>query len=332
MKDHPMKNVLRHICPALLLVTLMGTAIAPVNAAEKKSAKVMTQNEGVAATVNDEPITLSDVYDRLKLMIVSSGLPNSPEIQQRLKTQVLNMLIEEKLQVQEASQQGITITQEDIDGGFATIAGNNKMEPGEFKAMMQRGGIRVRTLENQIRAQIAWGKVVQRKLRPQIEVSETDIDARETLVTSSLGKTQYQVAQIFLPVDTMQNDAEVKALADRLRIEMTQKNAPFPQVAQQFSQEAAAARGGDLGWVQDGQLPDALSEALVTMQEGALSEPIRSISGYHIVFLRGKRTVQQENLPTRDQLMQQIGTERLDRLQRRYLLDLKADAFVDRRI
>lgn len=327
-----MKIVLRQICPALLVLSLCGAAITPAHAADKKDAKAMVQNEGVAATVNDEPITLSDVYDRLKLMIVSSGLPNTPDIQQRLKTQVLNMLIEEKLQVQEARQQGINITQEDVDGGFATIAGNNKMEPDRFKAMLQHGGIRIRTLENQIRAQIAWGKVVQRKLRPQIEVSETDIDARETFVASSLGKTQYQVAQIFLPVDSMQNDAEVKALADRLRIEMTQKNAPFPQVAQQFSQEAAAARGGDLGWVQDGQLPDALNEALATMQEGTLSEPIRSISGYHIVFLRGKRTVQQENLPNRDQLMQQIGTERLERLQRGYLNDLKAGAFVDRRV
>lgn len=329
-------NNLRQICYAFTALSLplflMGGIAAPSIAAEKNNTKIMVQNEGVAATVNDEPVTLSDVYDRLKLMIISSGLPNTKEIQERLQGQVLNMLIEEKLQVQEARQQGITVTQEEIDTGFATIATNNQLEPARFKALLQQDGIRVRTLENQIRSQIAWGKVVQRKLRPQIDISESDIDAREQLVASSIGKTQYQVAQIFLPVDSAANDAEVKELAERLRVEMTQKNAPFPQVAQQFSQEAAAARGGDLGWVQEGQLPDALNAALAEMNEGELSQPIRSLTGYHLVLLRGKRQVQQENLPTRDQLMQQIGTERLDRMQRRYLIDLKADAFVDRRV
>ena len=323
-----MKFVLRQLYPALVALSLIGGVALPAIAADK----AMVQNEGVAATVNDEPITLSDVHDRLELMIVSSGLPNTPDIQARLKNQVLNMLIEEKLQVQEARQQGITVTQEEIDSGFATIAGNNKIEPARFRTLLEQDGIRIRTLENQIRSQIAWGKVVQRKLRPQIDITESDIDAREQLVSASVGKTQYQVAQIFLPVDSAANDAEVKALADRLRVEMTQKNAPFPQVAQQFSQEAAAARGGDLGWVQEGQLPDALNEALAGMSEGELSQPIRSLTGYHLVLLRGKRLVQPENLPTRDQLMQQIGTERLDRMQRRYLIDLKADAFVDRRV
>lgn len=336
-----MKIALRPTRSFLLTSTILVLAVLPVTtvfaaepAAKTKSvvSKSMTQNEGVAATVNDEAITLSDVYDRLKLMVISSGLPNTPDIQQRMKNQVLNMLIEETLQVQEARNLGITITPEEIDGGFATIARNNNTEAPIFKAALQKEGIRVRTLENQIRAQLAWGKVVQRKLRSQVDVSENDIDERQRLLESSLGKTQYQVAQIFLPVEPGQSDADIKTLAEKLRAEMTQKNAPFPQVAMQFSQEAAAARGGDLGWVQEGQLPDALNELMPTMKEGELSQPVRSLTGYHLVLLRGKRSVQAENLPTRDQLMQQIGTERLERLQRRYLRDLKADAYVDRRV
>ncbi|MBI2233705.1 MAG: peptidyl-prolyl cis-trans isomerase, partial [Micavibrio aeruginosavorus] len=163
-------------------------------------------------------------------------------------------------------------------------------------------------------------------------VTDRDIDDRMELLQASLGKEQYLVAEIFLPVDTMAQDADTLALAQRLTREILQNKAPFQKVAAQFSQGAAAARGGDLGWVQEGQLPDPLNALVATMKEGDLSQPARSLTGYHILLLRSKRVVQAENLPTRDQVMNFIGTERLDRLQRRYLMDLKAEAFVERRV
>ncbi|HEY8189730.1 MAG TPA: peptidylprolyl isomerase, partial [Micavibrio sp.] len=193
-------------------------------------------------------------------------------------------------------------------------------------------GIQLSTLRDQIRSQIAWGKVVQKKLRPQVEVTDNDVDEREHFLQTSLGKTQYRVAEIFLPVDSQQQDADVQGLAKRLTTEILQNKAPFPQVAAQFSQGAGAAKGGDLGWIQEGQLPDPLNAALASMNDGDMTQPLRSPAGYHILLLRGKRTVQAENLPARDQIMNQIGTERLDRLQRRYLMDLKSGAFVERRV
>ena len=288
--------------------------------------------EGIAVVVNDDVVTMSDVQDRMKLLIVSSGLPNNDEIRARMKGQVLNMLIDESLQMQEARARSIAVTNEDISEGFETIARQNNMTGDQFQAILKKSGINHRTLEKQIRAQIAWGKVVQKSLRPQVEVSDTDIDDRMDFLLSRLGKTQYQVAEIFLPVDGPQQDQEILALAQKLTREIIERRAPFQQVAAQFSQGAAAARGGDLGWVQEGELPDPINSVILGMKDGDLSQPIRSLTGYHILFLRGKRTVEQENLPTRDQVMQQIGTERLDRLQRRTLMDLKAEAFVEKRV
>lgn len=314
--------MMRMLC---VLATLMLTSVLPAPAQAARS-------EGIVAVVNDAPISASDLGDRLKLMIISSGMPNTPEIQDKLRNQVLNMLIEENLQMQEAQQLNIVVEPAEVETGFASIAQQNQISVEQFKGMIQRSGIPLRTLEQQIRSQIAWGKVIQRKLRPQIEISESDIDERQRFLESSIGKAQYQVAEIFLPVDSTTQEAEVLALAQRLSREMTEKRAPFPQVANQFSQGAAAARGGDLGWVQDGQLPDPLNALLGTMKEGDLSAPTRSLTGYHILLLRGKRSVAAENIPPRDQIMQQIGTERLDRAQRRYLMDLKAEAFVERRV
>ena len=296
------------------------------------STPVSAGQEGIAAVVNADAITISDVEDRLKLMIVSSGMPYNDDIRNRLRGQVLNMLVDESLQMQEARAAGIEITPEEIENGFATIAKSNNMPPDQFKAILGRSGIRIATLRDQIMSQIAWGKVVQKKLRPQIEVTDRDIDERQEHLQANLGKSQYLLAEIFLPVDNGAQEAEVQALAQRLVREIVDGKAPFPKVASQFSQGASAAKGGDLGWIEEGQLPDPLNELVLSMKDGDVSKPVRSLSGYHILLLRGKRTVSQENLPTRDQIMSQIGNERLDRMQRRYLMDLKAEAFVERRV
>lgn len=307
-------------------VVLLAVTVMP----ERGSAQPRV--EGIAAIVNTDAITVSDVEARLRLMIVSSGMPYNDDIRNRLRGQVLNMLVDESLQIQEARNLGIEVMPEEIDNGFATIAQNNNMSEDQFKDVLSRGGIRMETLRDQVRAQIAWGKVVQRKLRPQVDVTERDIDERLQYLDSNLGKAQYLLAEIFLPVDTAAQDGEVLAMAQRLVREVVQGKAPFQQVAAQFSQGATAARGGDLGWMQEGQLPDPLNEVVATMKEGDVSQPVRSLTGYHIMLVRGKRLVQPENMPTPDQVKNQIGNERLDRLQRRYLMDLKAEAFVERRV
>lgn len=319
---------------ALIAVTaLMMLSVSPVLAANEQSAKKTSiTNEGIAAVVNDEAITMSDVVERMKLLIASSGMPNNADMQQRMKGQVINMLIEETLQSQEARKLNIKVTPEDIDGGFATIAQNNHTDKDRFKAMLSHEGISLRTMERQIGAQIGWGKVVMRKIRPTIDVTDTDVDSRLQMMKSRVGKTQYSIAEIFLPVDATAQDAETLALAQKLLSEINKNPASFPQIAFQFSQEAASARGGDLGWVQDGDLPDAVNAAVAEMKEGSISQPIRSLTGYHIVLLRGKKAVTETDLPSRDAVLEQIGNERLERAQRRYLSDLKSSAFIDRRV
>lgn len=315
---------------ACLCALQLITVSQPAGAADDLAGP--SQGEGIAAVVNDEPITMSAVYDRMKLMMASSGMPNTPEIQAKLKTQVVNMLIDETLQMQEAKRLSLSVTPEEVANGFATVAQQNKFTAQQFQDILVHSGIRLNTLQDQIKAQIAWGKVIQRKLRPQVEVNANDVDEQEKFLKSNIGKTQYLIAEIFLPVDNAQQDPDVKALAEKIIHELKDNHAPFQRLAVQFSQEAAAARGGDLGWLQDSELPEQIRPAVAAMNEGDLSVPLRSLTGYHIILVRGKRTVQAENIPSKDEIMNQIGTDRLDRLQRSYLMDLKAEAFVERRV
>lgn len=171
----------------------------------------------------------------------------------------------------------------------------------------------------------------QKTLRPKILLSDVDIDDRIRRMESAIGKTEYLLAEIFLPVENRKQDGEKKALANRLVAEIRERGAPFPAVARQFSQSAGAAQGGNLGWVPEDQLDPAIAKALKSADKGKMTAPVRVADGYHIVLLRDTRTITKESIPSREQVMNMIGTEALERLARRKLRDLRDSAFIDTR-
>lgn len=309
-------------CLFLIAFLCLSGGLRPANAASEK----------IAATVNDDAVTVSDVEDRMHLILVSSGLPENAEMRSKLKAQVLDTLIEERLRMQEAGRLEIAVTPEEIEKGLATVAAQNNVDVGRFKAMLAAGRINIRTLRDQIESQLAWTQVIQKKLRPQVTIGEADVDERMARLSASVGKTEYLLAEIFLPVESSKDEAQARQLGQRLVAEMRERGAPFPAVARQFSRAAGAARGGDLGWIRAGQLPEALDSAVSKLEKGRITDPVRSANGYHILLLREKRTIAKETLPTREQVLNQIGIEHLDRLQRRYLLDLRSAAFIETRV
>ena len=119
--------------------------------------------------------------------------------------------------------------------------------------MLKSTGVPQTALEDQVRAQLGWRQLIQRRFVSQVEISDTQIDEVVERLKANQGKPQYLVASIFLAVDQDAGEAEVKALADRLVSEI-RRGAPFPAVARQFSQAAGAQGGGDMGWVLAGQL------------------------------------------------------------------------------
>lgn len=296
------------------------------------SSLAYARTEGIAAIVNEDAISMSDVEDRMKLIVVSSGLPDNKEIRDKLTAQIVGVLIEEQIKMQEARRMEINITQEEIDQGFASIAQQNKATPEQFREMVTRAGFNIETMNRQIEAQLAWNKVIQQKIRPQITITDTDVENYLERINNNKGKTEFLAAEIFLPVDDVKGDSETQQLANRLVGEIRSGKAPFYKVAQQFSQAAGASQGGDLGWVQQGQLPEELDAVVSTLKKNDVSAPIRTLRGYHILMLRDMRSTSSETMPSRDQIISTLGLERMERMQRRYYLDLKAAAFIDNRV
>jgi peptidyl-prolyl cis-trans isomerase SurA len=242
----------------------------------------------IVAVVNDDIITLNEFESRVKLTLMTSNMPDTPEMRRRVGSQALRKMIDERLQLQEAKKQSVTITDAELTPFIDRIEKSNNLPTGGLFAMLGQAGIDKEALIDQVRADILWGRVVRRLFVAQAKVSEDEIKSTTAKISAQLGQPEVLLAEIFLAVDNPSADAEVRGMADRL-VEQLQKGAPFQALARQFSQSVTAANGGDIGWVRAGQSSAEIEATIGKLNPGELSQPIRSISGYHIMLLRERR-------------------------------------------
>jgi peptidyl-prolyl cis-trans isomerase SurA len=243
----------------------------------------------IAAVVNDEVISVADVRSRLRMVMLSSNLADSPETRQRIAGQVLRTIVDEKLQTQEAKRQNVTATDEEINKAIGQIEKQNNMQPGQLDQVLRAHGIERSALIDQLTASIVWAKLVRRLVSQTNVVSDEEIDYALKRAKETANEPQSRVAEIFLAVDNPKQEDDVRRLAERLTEQMKQ-GARFSAVAQQFSQSATAAVGGDIGWVRPEQLSPELGKAVAQMRPGELSPPIRTGAGYYLLLVLDRRS------------------------------------------
>jgi peptidyl-prolyl cis-trans isomerase SurA len=151
-------------------------------------------------------------------------------------------------------------------------------------------GVSVRTLIDQIRVQLAWTQVLKEQLADKLNISDAEIDEQMHLHEAQIGKPEYHVGEIFIPVDDPANIADAQRFAETVIGEL-RSGAVFSAVAAQFSQTQSALEGGELGWVQPNQLDPQVASLVVEMPVGAVSNPVKVPGGFDIVTLQGKREV-----------------------------------------
>lgn len=248
------------------------------------------QVQRIAAIVNDEVISVYDLVSRLRMVMVSSRLPDSPENRRRLVPQILQGLINEQLQIQEAKRLNLKVTDKELQEAIANLAQQNNVAPGEFGEFLRSAGLEIATVVAQVRANFAWQKVVAQRIRPRLRVSDEEVDEVLRRISLNQGSRQYQISEIFLSVDSPDQGQSVSDTAERLTKQI-RDGADFGSLAKQFSQSGSASSNGDVGWVQRGQILEELEEVLERMGPGDVSDPIRTRTGFYILLLRKHRTL-----------------------------------------
>jgi peptidyl-prolyl cis-trans isomerase SurA len=241
--------------------------------------------DGVAATVNDQPISDYEVRQRMELNAALSGVEMTPEIMKRMRAEALDKLEEEKLELQEAQKKHVSVSPAEVDKRVQQMVADAHVDRAKLHEILASAGVEDTTLRAWIAAQIAWTKTVEDEYDDRVDVTDADVDAELAREEQGAHKRHYLVEEIFLPVDSP--DQEGKVLKDAQNIEsQIQAGGQFTSLARQYSQSPSAANGGDIGWIYDGQLAPELNAELAKMSAGAVSQPVRAIGGYYILALR----------------------------------------------
>ncbi|MGE0421409.1 MAG: peptidylprolyl isomerase [Reyranellaceae bacterium] len=244
----------------------------------------------IIASVNSQGITQYELAQRVKLTMLSSRIADTPTNRAAVQRQVLRQMIDERIQLDEAQRSQIRVSPTEIKERVQQLEQANNMPPGGVEQALRGSGIPLSVLTSQIEASIAWNKLVRRKVRGQIDVTDGEIDEAMNQIRRNVGKSENHVAEIFLAVDRPDQADEVLRNAQRI-LEQIRVGTPFSVMAQQFSQSASAAQGGDLGWILPGQFEPALEAAVAKLQPGRVTgQPIRSAAGWHILALINRRT------------------------------------------
>ena len=244
---------------------------------------------GIAAVVNDKVISVYDLSLRINTVVVFSGLPDTPETRQRLVPQVLQTLIDDELKRQEAKRLGVSISEGEINRALRNLEKINDLSRGGLDSYLAKRNLKKSSLTNQIKADIAWQKLVNGRFFDIAKIRDEDIDAVLAEIRRNEGKPEYLVSEIFLPVDRADDEPKVLAQANQL-VEQIISGANFSALALNFSKSPTAGKGGNLGWNRIGQLGAEIDNTLARMQPGQLSKPIRTNDGYTILLFRTQRT------------------------------------------
>lgn len=279
------------------LFFLAALGFAPVYA---QSSPVLIDR--VVAIVNDKVIVESDLQRRIAQVrqnIQRAG-QRVPAVSE-LRDQVLERMTTDMALSHRASQLGITVDNTILDRAIARLAETNGISVTGLRNQLESEGVSFDQFREDIRQEIQITRLREREVEDRLQVSDSEIDVYLASQGQSLQRTEeVKLAQILIPVDA-QAPIDAQRAAERLAASLVQElksGAAFSTLAQAHSKGAAAAEGGSLGWRSIDRLPALFVQAVAGLSEGAVTDPVRSPNGFHIIQLEGRRSVSQGPMVT----------------------------------
>ena len=249
--------------------------------------------DGIAAVVDKQIILQSTLDERIEIITARArssqmALPDNAT----LKTQVLDHLITEQLQVQSAKRYGVTIEEAQISATLHSMMRENHLTESQFIAQLALEGLTIDTLKERIERDMLIQNIQRGLVSQRISVSELEIDNFLKSAEAQFWLSpEYHLGHILIPLPQAASEAETlaaKAKAETLFNQLN-KGAVFGELAIAHSKGPNALRGGDLGFRKTSDLPSLFAEIAPTLAVGQTSAPARSAAGFHLIKLYEKR-------------------------------------------
>ncbi len=260
--------------------------------------------DGVVAVVNTGVVTRKEIDDRVASLQKqgSTGVKKLPEGEE-LRKQVLENLILEKIQIQEAEQTGLAVSNKDLSKIIEDIAVRNKLSMNEFRQAIIKTGISFERYSELLREDVLKSRLREREVDSQIKISDAEIDnfiveqmqrrGTDTGAARASGPEEIAVAQIFIPVEegagpSAQADARKKAESI---LKEARGDADFMQLGAQANKENSKIKFQDLGYRTQDRLPQIFTETVRNLGPGQVaSSVVRSPAGFHVLKVMDRRS------------------------------------------
>ena len=290
----------------------------------------------IVAVVNNEVITHGELVDQMAMVtknLQKQGTALPP--QEALQKQLLERMINDLIQLQEAKETGIRIDDATLDKTLQRIAEENSVSMTDFRRLLQQDGITWNKFREDIRNQVTMSRLREREVEGNIGITEAEVDTQLALEERDATTNQeYRLAHILVLVPEQATTQQVETRRKRAMLALSElrRGTEFAQIAAQYSDAPDALQGGGLGWREANRLPSIFVEATNTLKVGETSDILRSPNGFHIVKLLDKRgknaapSVQQTRgrhilVRNKDGLTDEEARSRLQRLRERIVAD-----------
>ena len=289
-------------CLVLVLAFFASNSYAQVN---PSNIELKIRNiDGVVAVVNTGVVTRKEIDDRIASLQKqgSTGGKKLPEGEE-LRKQVLENLILEKIQIQEADQTGLAVSNKDLNKIIEDIAVRNKLSLADFRQAIIKTGISFERYSELLREDVLKSRLREREVDSQIKISDAEIDnfiveqmqrrGTDTGAARASGPEEIAVAQIFIPVEegagpSAQADARKKAESI---LKEARGDADFMQLGAQANKENSKIKFQDLGYRTQDRLPQIFTETVRNLGPGQVaSSVVRSPAGFHVLKVMDRRS------------------------------------------
>jgi len=269
--------------PVVLVMALAGTAHADYR-----------ELDAIVAVVDDDVILASELLERVHLVeqqIRASGRTAMPP-QDVLVSQIMERMILESLQIQEAERRGLTIDDETLTRAVNEFAQNNNMTIEQFAQRLEAEGRNYVEFREQIRDEMLMQRLQRGLVNRRITISDQEIDdLLNSPYYKELLSDEYKVGHILLTIASDADESvwnEAREEADII-VSQLREGADFAEMAIENSSGSRALEGGDLGWRKAAALPTLFADQVMQLEVGEVADPIESGSGIHIVKLLDRR-------------------------------------------
>lgn len=245
----------------------------------------------IAAVVNDSIITTSDVEQRRDIIMATAGIPMTVENQQKVTPRIVQSLIDESLELQDAKSQSITITDEEVNkaiDGMGAKGENNE----SLRNFIRRNNLSISSVEGQVRAQLAWNKVVQKKLRHNVNVSQDEVVRAQHASAASPGELDVRIQAINIHIASQDNGAGAKKIAEDVALQI-KSGADMATIAAHYIKQPEVHYNPPV-WVPETNLPGPLQQVVHDMKANDVTPPLRGNDSIQILQLLDRQTVSKQ--------------------------------------